>query len=141
VASRPAPTPTTTQPTTTQPTSEPTTSEPEPTTETPTPEPTFAGTADDFKIAVKILRKKCFGSAGCNVTYRINPQYVGVADFPDDGTVEVTYVVKGLEDGDAVNTFTIEGDQASFDSEEDGSIASSKAKLTAKATDVSYSPS
>lgn len=89
----------------------------------------------DFEINIKILRKKCFGSAGCNVTYRIVPQYVGTAALPE-GTVEVTYTVKGAEDP-ITNTFTIEDDQASFDSEEMANTTSSGKKLTAAATDVS----
>lgn len=106
----------------------------------PSPEPSFDAQPSDFEISLKILRKKCFGSAGCNVTYRIDPTYVGIEPIPDTGTVEVTYVVKGLEDGDAINTFTIEGEKASYQSEEDGSVASSKTKLTGKVTAVSYSP-
>lgn len=121
-----------------EPTPEPT---PEPTTEEPTAEipKTFDGKPSDFKIGIKILSKQCFGSAGCSVTYRIKPVYRGSAPLPAGGTVEVTYVVKGLEDGEAVNTFTIEGGKASS-SEEFGSIASSTKKITAAATDVSYSP-
>ncbi|GAA1987098.1 hypothetical protein GCM10009817_30760 [Terrabacter lapilli] len=104
------------------------------------PAATFEGKAADFQIGIKILRKKCFGSAGCNVTYRIDPKYVGLADIPDTGTIEVTYAVKGFEDGEAVNTFTIEDGQASFDSEERGTVPSSGTKLSARATDVSYTP-
>lgn len=109
-------------------------------TETPTPEPTFDAKPADFKIGIKIMRKKCFGSAGCNVTYRIDPTYIGDQEIPDSGTVEVTYAVKGLSDGEAVNSFTIEGGQASFDSEEDGETTTSSSKLSARATDVSFQP-
>ena len=106
----------------------------------PASDATFEGKPADFRIGVKVLKKKCFGSAGCNVTYRIDPKYLSLAEIPDTGTIEVTYAVNGLEDGEAVNTFTIQGGQASFDSEESGSVASSKTKLSARATDVSYSP-
>lgn len=105
------------------------------------PKPSFDATAADFEIDVKILKKKCFGSAGCNVTYRIVPKYVGASDLPDTGTIEVTYEVRGLEDGAAVNTFTIEAGEASYDSEETGQIETSKTKLTGKVTDVTYSAS
>jgi hypothetical protein len=95
---------------------------------------TAALSPKDFKIRVKVLTKKCFGSAGCNVTYRIDPEYVGSAPLPD-GTVEVTYTVKGAEDP-IINTFTIEDGEASFESEERASTSSSKKTLTAAATDV-----
>jgi hypothetical protein len=35
----------------------------------------------DFDIGIKILEKKCFGSAGCSVTYRIKPRYVGTQEL------------------------------------------------------------
>lgn len=90
--------------------------------------------AADFRLAVKILRKQCFGSAGCNVTYRIDVTYLGAA--PLQGTWLVTYQVSGVEDGPAINTFTVEADSAQVESEEIASTPSSKTKLTAKATDV-----
>jgi hypothetical protein len=83
---------------------------------------------------VKVRSKECFGSAGCNLTYRIDPSYSGA---PLDGAWSVTYEVKGGEDGPQINTFTLDGDQASFDSEESISTSSSSKKLTARVTDVS----
>ncbi|MBT9276120.1 hypothetical protein KMZ32_18760 [Phycicoccus sp. MAQZ13P-2] len=90
----------------------------------------------DFKLGVKIKRRKCFGSAGCNVTYVIEPEYVGFADV-STGSYDITYEVSGVEDGPAVNTMTLEDGTMSFDSEESASTTSSKAKLKAKVTDVS----
>jgi hypothetical protein len=105
-----------------------------------TPEPApFHASSKDFKLGVKTLSKECFGSAGCNITFRIDPQYIGSGTLPTEGTVEVTYQVKGGEDP-LVNTFTIENGSASFESEEMISTTSSKARLTAVVTDVSYSP-
>jgi hypothetical protein len=52
--------------------------------EEPTEEPTAAGFTprkSDFEIGIKILEKKCFGSAGCSVTYRIKPEYVGTQEL------------------------------------------------------------
>ena len=49
--------------------------------EEPIEEPTAAGFTtrkSDFEIGIKILEKKCFGSAGCSVIYRIKPKYVGI---------------------------------------------------------------
>jgi hypothetical protein len=52
--------------------------------EEPTEEPTAAGFTprkSDFEIGIKILEKKCFGSAGCSLTYRIKPKYVGTQEL------------------------------------------------------------
>jgi hypothetical protein len=52
--------------------------------EEPTEEPTAAGFTprkSDFEIEIKILEKKCFGSAGCSVTHRIKPKYVGTQEL------------------------------------------------------------
>jgi hypothetical protein len=109
-------------------------------TEEPTQEPTgFTPHKSDFKIGIKTLKKTCFGSAGCNVTFRINPEYVGSQELPDEGVIEVTYKVTGAEDP-IENTFTIEGGKASYEKEEDASTRSGSAKLVAKVTDVSYEP-
>ncbi len=37
----------------------------------------------DFTIDVKILEKKCYGSAGCLVRYRIEPTHVGSSPLTD----------------------------------------------------------
>lgn len=92
-----------------------------------------------FKVGIKVLEKKCFGSAGCNVTFRIEPEYLGTVDLPSDGTVEVFYEVKGGEDP-LLNNFTIEDGQASYDSEERIQTASSDDELTGVVTSVDYSP-
>jgi len=93
----------------------------------------------DFSVGIKILSKKCFGSAGCNVEFRINPGFSGSHGLPRTGTVEVTYEVKGGDDP-LTNTFTIDGDgTASFDKTEMVSTSSSKAKLKGVVTDVSWS--
>lgn len=99
----------------------------------------FNGTPGQFTVGVTILRKKCFGSAGCNVTYRIEPSYVGQERIPKSGTVEVTYKVTGGE-SEAINTFTIVGDQMRFPAEEDAHTPNEEAQLVAEATAVSYRP-
>lgn len=112
----------------------------EETTATEAPAASFDGKPGDFDIAVKVRKKECFGSAGCNVTYQIDPKYTGSADLPDTGTIEVTYEVSGDEDGPQINTFSIDADgTAHFSSEEEMSTPKSSTKLKAKATDVSYS--
>lgn len=103
----------------------------------PVPEPpAYIPQPSDFVLAVKVLEKQCFGSAGCNITYRIDVSYVG-STLPDpDHEFEVIYEVRGGEDGVITNTFTLTGDQVSIDSEEFTSTKRSKDKLTAVAIEV-----
>jgi len=89
----------------------------------------------DFKLTIKVLSKQCFGSAGCNVTFRIDPNYTGPT-IPDDRAYQVIYAVRGGEDGTQTNSFTMTGMNAQYDSEEILSTKSSRAKLTAKVTEV-----
>ena len=97
--------------------------------------------ASDFIVSLKVKKKHCFGSAGCNVTFRIDPSFVGSSELPESGEIEVTYKVKGAEDP-YTNTFTIDSDgTAHFDSEEDVSTTSSSKRLTAVATDVEWNES
>jgi hypothetical protein len=52
--------------------------------EEPNEEPMAAGFTtrkSDFEIGIKILEKRCFGSAGCSVTYRIKLKYVGTQEL------------------------------------------------------------
>jgi hypothetical protein len=99
--------------------------------ETPAYEPKPA----DFELTVKVLKKKCFGSAGCSITYRIDVAYMGLPLDPEQ-EYEVIYEVRGGEDGPQVNTLTVQGEDATVDAEEDVSTSSSKATLTAVATEV-----
>lgn len=102
------------------------------------PSPSYQPEKADWRVGIKILKKECFGSAGCNITFRINPSYVGDQPLPDSGTIEVTYRVSGDEDGPQINTFTVEDRQASYDAEEDLSTPSSATKVRARVTEVSY---
>lgn len=122
---------------TTAPTTVPTTTEPplvEETTEPPAP--TYGvPVKTDFKLTVKVLTKQCFGSAGCNVTFRILVSYTG-PDLDPSAAYEVLYQVKGGEDGPIDNKLTVTGGESSVDEEEMVSIKTSKTKITAVATDV-----
>jgi hypothetical protein len=60
-------------------------------------------TGKDFRLGIKILEKSCFGSAGCNITYRIEVAYDGPTLDPDR-TYEVIYEVRGGDDGPKINT-------------------------------------
>ena len=106
------------------------------------PAPVALPKTTDFTLAVKVLKKSCFGSAGCNITYRIDPTYNG-APFPSGVKFEVVYQVNGGQDPQ-INHFTIgAGDgpgnswQASVQDEEMIQTKSSSAVLTAVVTDVS----
>lgn len=98
--------------------------------------PAVAPKPSDFTLTVKTLSKQCFGSAGCNVTFRIEVGYDGPTLDPST-TWEVTYEVRGPEDGTQINTLTVQGDQSSVDQEEMASTKSSAVKLKAIVTDVS----
>jgi hypothetical protein len=100
------------------------------------PAPSFTPGPADFRLSLKTLKKTCFGSAGCNVTYRIQPTYIGTETLEPGAEYEVTYEVRGGEDGAQTNTFTLQDGNASVDSEEFISTTSSGTKLTAKVTDV-----
>lgn len=90
----------------------------------------------DFKLTIKVLEKKCFGEAGCNVTFRVNLAYDDSAGALDpDKTYEITYRVRG-GDEPLVNTLEATGDDYSRDREELIGTAGPSAKLTAKVTDV-----
>lgn len=72
-------------------------------------------TPADFVVGVIITELKCFGSAGCNYRYTINPQYISTKPLPDKTTV--VYTVTGGEQ-DQVGNFTIDSDgTATFDRE------------------------
>lgn len=126
--SRPAPTPTVTVTETVQPSATEETTEP--------PASTYGvPTKADFKLTLKQLSKQCFGSAGCNVSYRVLVNYSGPALDPD-ATYDVLYRVAGGEDGPVDNRLTVNDGQSSVDEEEMVSTRSSKTKLTVVVTDV-----
>ncbi|MEU4392768.1 hypothetical protein [Kribbella sp. NPDC023855] len=119
-------------------TTAPATTEPAPvetTTEAP-PVPTYAApAAKHFKLTAKILSKQCFGSAGCNVTYRILVTYTGPTLDPAV-TYDVLYSVTGGEDGPVSNTLKVTGDESSVDEEESLSTKNKTAKLTVVVSDI-----
>jgi hypothetical protein len=94
------------------------------------PEPEYyQPLATDFALSVKVLEKTCYGSAGCNLSYRVKVGYGGEPLDPSK-TYELTYEVRGGEDGPQVNTLTVQGDSSQVDEEELISTKSSKAKLS-----------
>jgi hypothetical protein len=104
---------------------------------TPAPSPSPLPAASDFIIDVKVLTTACFGSAGCNVTYQIDPTYIGTSPLAEQ-TFTVIDEVSGGEDGPQINNFTVNGDSSpSFQRQEFISTSSPGATLKAKATSIS----
>lgn len=102
----------------------------------PTRAPAPLPSPADFAIQVKTLSKACFGSAGCNVTYQIDPRYVGSADL-SGRSFTVVYEVIGGDSGPQIDNFQVSGDgTAHYSREELLSTSSSGTVLTAKATSV-----
>jgi hypothetical protein len=87
----------------------------------------------DFTLTVKVLEKQCFGSAGCNITFRIDLS--GGGELDPDKTYELTYEVKGGEDP-LINTMTVTGKQYERQDRESIQTSSSSKKLTAVVTSV-----
>jgi hypothetical protein len=108
--------------------------------EEPSPAPPVVNLApSDFEIGVRVLSKQCFGSAGCNITFRIDPVYVGSDPLPEAGVIEVIYEIQGMDDPH-LNTFTITGGQAEFEGEEFGGTPSANSQVTASVSEVIYNP-
>ena len=99
----------------------------------PSPKP------EDFILHVKILEKDCFGSAGCNLTYKIEPAYTGPALEPG-ARWDVTYEITGGDD-DEISTFEFGGTDTGYVSyvprEERISTPRSSSALKATVTIVS----
>lgn len=97
--------------------------------------PTYAPSVDDFELTVKTLAKECFGTAGCNATFRVELAYGG-RELDPTTTYELTYEIHGGEDP-LINTLTVTGDEYVVDEEEFIGTTSSNADLTAEVLDVS----
>lgn len=106
-------------------------------TATPTPTPIIPTAVNLFTITVDVMEKKCFGSAGCNITYRIQPSYEGAFPLPDSGQYEITYEVASDEET-VTNTFTMTGTQANLASKERIQTKKSTSKLEGTVTKVRY---
>ncbi|MBU1801363.1 MAG: hypothetical protein KKA97_03790 [Actinobacteria bacterium] len=89
----------------------------------------------NIKIGLKTREKSCFGSAGCNVTVQADPDYVGNQDA-SAGSWEITYEIRGGEDGPIIETMTLIDGTFTFSEEQYVSTSSSSTELEAVATDV-----
>lgn len=93
----------------------------------------YAPAPGDFHLAVVEMEKKCFGSAGCLVTFRVEVTYLG-ATLPDPSkTFTAIYDVTG-GDEPMTNRFTITGSEVSVPSEEMIQTGGPNAVLTATVT-------
>lgn len=103
---------------------------------TPTPAAGPILTKADIKLSTKITDKQCFGSAGCSITLKVIADHVDRAStLSPDETWEVTYEIRGVEDGPVIGSFEITGEQYTVN-EEDVSTTSSKSKISIKVTDI-----
>lgn len=103
-----------------------------PTTKAPSRTPI---TAADFRIDTTVLTKKCFGSAGCNVTYTIEPTFLGITRDLEGRSFKVIYEVTGGEDPQ-IGNFSLTGTNMRYTESSSISTPSSDAVLTAQVTSV-----
>lgn len=102
---------------------------------TPSPEESsYEPTVDDFDVETSIKEQRCFGSAGCNVTLRTEPVYIGTQT--PTGTWEVTYEISGTDDGPVIRTFEVIDDQVSFQDEARLSTPDQDTELQIEITEV-----
>lgn len=102
----------------------------------PAPKPSYhAPAASDFQLEIKILEKSCFGSAGCNITYRVDMVYRGAGPLNPNVTYEVTYEIRGAEDP-KISTMTVTGDQYRREERDLVQTPSKNSVLTAVVTAV-----
>lgn len=87
--------------------------------------------AADFRLTIVETSHKCFGSAGCSISFRIDPQYVG-SGSPPTGSFTLLYEVIG---GDQPQTGSIKVTNGRYNHEE-GSLDSDGGTLTARVTQV-----
>lgn len=90
--------------------------------------------AEDFELTVNTLEQSCFGSAGCNVTFRVTLGYGGGPLDPDQ-VYELTYEVQGGEDP-MIRTMEIQGDSYTHNEQDRISTPSSDAELVAVVTKI-----
>lgn len=88
----------------------------------------------EFTIEVIELAKSCYGSAGCNVTYEIEPRYGG-APLDSSHTFKVIFALDG---GDApeMGNFTVRGANYNKPSQRMIGTPSSSSTLSARVTRV-----
>ena len=72
----------------------------------------YVPTPADFRIEVVETERSCFGSAGCNVRFRINPTYIGATPPDVLKSFTVVYEIRGADDPQT-GSFTLSNGQVS----------------------------
>jgi len=88
----------------------------------------------DFVLEVQVIEQQCFGSAGCNVTFRLGVTYTGDTIYDDEGPYTVVYNITG-SDGPFIGRFTLLS-QYEFSASEEFVSTPPGATLTATVTQV-----
>lgn len=98
--------------------------------------------AKDFTLSVRVTKKECFGSAGCNLMYRVYElNYNGdTANLDPNKSYELTYEVRGIEGGPAVYSIETQGGKYEAPDEEMGQVTATQGKkkipLTVVVTEI-----
>jgi hypothetical protein len=104
-------------------------------TPTTTAPPLPLPTPDEFKINVIVIKQDCFGSAGCNVQYEINPDYTGPSAQLKNRSLRIIYQING-GDNPKTASFTVVNGTAHYDKSGFISTVSADVNITATATQV-----
>ena len=83
---------------------------------TTTTMPPYEPQPADFQIGIVETERSCFGSAGCNITYRIDVTYVGAQPIDSSASYTVVYEVHGGDDLQTKN-FEIRGSDIEYSEE------------------------
>lgn len=94
----------------------------------------------DFTITIGQTAKKCFKTAGCNISFKINPKYNGPLPDPTK-TFTVSYKVSGGDAGEYLNSFTLMGTNPQFVGEEFVSVKNDKVVPQVTVTQVAVDKS
>ena len=89
----------------------------------------------DFTVSVVELTRKCFGSAGCNVTFTVNFKLINAATFDPSKTYYATYRIDGAEDL-YTNKAELSGGRYEVDAQEFVSVKRQSTVLTAVVTQI-----
>lgn len=104
---------------------------------TAAPSPSHVGlTAEDVTLKVRITQRQCFGSAGCNVTFEVEPNVRDYSLIARGESYSVTYSVSGPQDGDTIGTITLHDDHTARVTSVLVQVANAKVKLVPKVDDV-----
>jgi hypothetical protein len=70
--------------------------------------PDIYPTPTDFRIDIIVTKEDCFGEAGCNITYEVDPNYIGTTPLKEltKKSYRVLYQVEG-GDSPRMDSFTV----------------------------------